>query len=103
MASKNSGAETQRSVSIAWKMTWSFTGRLFAILLTIDIILLAAVAVLFCYTQEKQVLQEAWQWHLERGIRDWTYQFGLPGQSMHSVDLRVYQEPAVLALSLIHI
>lgn len=66
------------------------------ILLTIDIILLAAVAVLFCYTQEKEILQEAWQWHLERSVRDWTYQFALPGQSMYSVDLRVYQEPLVV-------
>lgn len=97
MDSKKKTAESQRSVSIAWKMTWSFIGRLFVILAVIDVIVLGAVVLIFCYTQEKSVLQDAWQWRLERQVSDWVYQFSLPGQSIYTVDLSVYRIPLMIA------
>ena len=62
-------AEKQRSsLSIAWKITWSFMGKLALVMILIDLLLAAAACGIFFYVQERAALGDAWHWNIERGL-----------------------------------
>ena len=86
-------SEKQRSVSIAWKITWSFVGKMLAILVCMDILVAAAILGIFFYVQESAVLGGDWQLQMQRSIVEWTYYFG-----DYSIDLLPYKQPVMVLL-----
>ena len=86
-------AEKQRSsLSIAWKITWSFMGKLALVMILIDLLLAAAACGIFFYVQERAALGDAWHWNIERGLEDWVYVFG----GTHRLDLTPYKTPLLV-------
>ncbi len=61
-------SETRRMTSIAARINRSFTLRLVILLFWVDILVMALVTVSWCYSQEREALDTAWQPNLQRSV-----------------------------------
>ncbi len=85
-------AEQRGSLSTAWKITWSFMGRLALLMIVIDVLFVTVCGCAFFYTQEKTVMGEAWRWDMERMFENGFYVF----DGTHRLDLVPYKTPLIV-------
>lgn len=85
-------AEQRGSLSTAWKITWSFMGRLALLMIVIDVLFVTVCGCAFFYTQEKTVMGEAWRWDMERMFENGIYVF----DGTHRLDLVPYKTPLIV-------